>query len=63
MNQAPIHTLLLLSLLKMQVNLLKRYILEHGKIIKNTVLANKIMLVLETTMETGLTAKKMEKES
>ena len=63
MNQAPIHTLLLPNYRKMQANLLKKYLQELGRIIKNTVLAGKIMLVLETTMETGLTAKKMERES
>ena len=63
MNLAPIHTLLLPNHRKMQVNLLKKYIQGLGKIIKNTVLAGKIMLVLETTMETGLTVKKMGRES
>ena len=62
MNLVPILTLLLLKHLKKQANLLKRCIQELGKIIKNTELAGRIMLVLETTMETGPLAIKMVKE-
>ena len=62
MNLVLIHTLPLLKHLKMQLNLQERCIQELGKVIKNTELAGKIMLVLETTMETGPMAIKMVKE-
>ena len=58
--QEPILTLSLQQV-KMVLNQLPKFILEHGTKTKNQVLVNKIILVLDTIMDTGKMVKKMEK--
>ena len=60
-RKVPILTLLL-QLVKTVLHQLQKFIQEHGKKTKNVVLVNKIILVLDTTMDIGKPEKKMEKE-
>ena len=51
----------LLQLVKMVLLQLQKFTLDHGNKTKNVVLVNKIILVSDTTMDTGKVEKKMEK--
>ena len=61
-NALKVPTLtLLLQLEKKALHQLQKFTLDHGNKTKNVVLVNKIILVSDTTMDTGKVEKKMEK--